>query len=149
MQFRKNSLHFHIYNKLSIVENQPKKHSFLAELQRVLDLHAHYSMNGVDPWYMMIDTGKQVNEFEGEVEEMLDEIRSGIDGPNLSSEIGDVFWDLLGVIRKLEDEERIIGSDVFSSVYTKMSTRKPYLLTGEHVTKEEAIRMWNEAKKKE
>lgn len=123
--------------------------SFIKDLETVLDLHATYSLCWHDPWYENIDSKKQMSEFCAEIEEMKTEIALEKSKEDMESEIGDAFWDFIGVIRKLEDEWKISASEVFRKIYTKMSTRKSYLLSGEQVTKEEAIEIWNHTKKAE
>jgi len=76
-------------------QNDRNNLSFTGELLQVLDLHAKYSIGDKDPWYTLVDSVKQTNEFEAEVHEMLDEIRDTKNDDNLVQEIGDAFWDML------------------------------------------------------
>lgn len=115
----------------------------------MLDLHANYSLTGNDPWYQQIESAKQLNEFCAEVQEMKEEIHNPSTQDELESEIGDVVWDLIALIRKLEDEEKIVSAQVFEKIHAKMARRKPYLLTGEEVSKEQAMDLWNQAKTQE
>ncbi|MDD2487412.1 MAG: MazG nucleotide pyrophosphohydrolase domain-containing protein [Candidatus Gracilibacteria bacterium] len=102
----------------------------------------------LDPYY---DGVKSEDSFElvvGEVNEAKAEYDKE-DYNELEKEIGDVYWNLLILTNKLEDEGKINKEKAFESIFKKMSNRKSFLLEGRKVNKEEAMKIWNDAKRKE
>ena len=99
-------------------------------------------------WYALTDSEKDFNEFLAEVRESHAEFLSG-EYSQLEWELGDVVMDLFCLICKLEDEGRIDASNVLEKVRAKMDRRKPHLLKRQKISKQEEIRLWNEAKRAE
>lgn len=71
------------------------------------------------------------------------------DFKELSWEMGDVLWNLFILFDKLEDEGKISKQEVFEEITNKISKRKSFLLENREVSKEEAQKIWNDAKRKE
>lgn len=68
---------------------------------------------------------------------------------NVKEEIGDVLWDTISLLYVCERDKNVKPNEVLLAVLKKFKTRKPWLLTDQAVTQEEASRIWQEAKKKE
>ena len=71
------------------------------------------------------------------------------DFSELQSEMWDVLWTLFLLLDKLEDEGKISKQEVFEKITSKISNRKSFLLENREVSKEEAQKIWNDAKRKE
>ncbi|MGB9635179.1 MAG: MazG nucleotide pyrophosphohydrolase domain-containing protein [Candidatus Micrarchaeia archaeon] len=100
------------------------------------------------PWCGEKKPEEYVNELVGEV----DEVKSAIekkDYENLSEEIGDVIWDALVLAHICEKEGLFKGDDVLEKIIRKIERRKPWLIKGKKVSKEEAVRIWENAKRME
>ncbi|MEK6981670.1 MAG: MazG nucleotide pyrophosphohydrolase domain-containing protein [Candidatus Micrarchaeota archaeon] len=68
---------------------------------------------------------------------------------NAKEEMGDVIWDALILAYIFEREAKFKAKDSVDNVIRKIYNRKPWLLKGEKVSREEAVRIWVEAKAKE
>ncbi|MBI5223705.1 hypothetical protein HY990_04755 [Candidatus Micrarchaeota archaeon] len=68
---------------------------------------------------------------------------------NIEEELGDVLWDTITLAYICEREGKLKSDAVISGVLAKFARRKPWLIRGEKVSKEEAGRIWVEAKRKE
>ncbi len=68
---------------------------------------------------------------------------------NLEEELGDILWVTLTLIYICERDKKVDSDKVIKRVLEKFKSRKPWLLTGEPVSREEAGRIWEDAKKKE
>ncbi len=63
--------------------------------------------------------------------------------------MGDIFWNLLALMDKLEDEGKIDKERVFEKIVDKIERRKSFLLEKRKVSEDEARAIWNNAKRKE
>ncbi len=102
----------------------------------------------LDGW--MKDTGfknycKEVSKEAEEVQKALD----NEDMDNLKEELGDVLMDLMNACILAEKEGVFDSREVVESVVSKIRRRRPYLEEGRKVSKEESVRLWLEAKRKE
>jgi len=82
----------------------------------------------------------------------VEEIRLALekkDDENLKEELGDVVWDLFCLMIIAEEEYGFAAESIVGDAMAKLKRRKPWLLTDKTVPKEEELRIWNEAKKKE
>ncbi|MDD2565417.1 MAG: MazG nucleotide pyrophosphohydrolase domain-containing protein [Candidatus Gracilibacteria bacterium] len=102
----------------------------------------------LDPYYEGVKSEESFELVIGEVNEAKEEFDKK-DYSELEKEIGDIYWNLLILTNKLEDEGKINKEKAFESIYNKMSLRKTFLLEGRKVDKEEAMIIWNDAKRKE
>ncbi len=112
----------------------------IEELLDLVNLSKEYC-----PWYNSVDSDEILKEFESEVSEM----KNFTDLDNLEEELGDVLWDILLYISKLSEEGKVDEVRVVKKVVDKIKRRKPYLITKQHVSLEEAHRIWFDEKKKE
>ncbi|EKE29938.1 MAG: hypothetical protein ACD_2C00073G0026 [uncultured bacterium (gcode 4)] len=102
----------------------------------------------LDPYYEWV---KSEESFDLVIWE-IDEAKEEYDKENyseLEKEIWDIYWNLLILTNKLEDEGKINKEAAFESIYNKMIKRKSFLLEWKKATKEEAMLIWNNAKRKE
>ncbi|MDP2104190.1 MAG: MazG nucleotide pyrophosphohydrolase domain-containing protein [Candidatus Gracilibacteria bacterium] len=102
----------------------------------------------LDPFYEMVDSSRMIQNFASELAEITEEYEKG-DYEELTKELGDVYWDFLVLMDKLEDEGKIQKDQVYESIYRKMSGRKSFLLENRKPTHEEAKKIWNDAKRAE
>lgn len=87
-------------------------------------------------------------EINDELEEAEAEFKKW-DYWELEQELWDVFRDFVLLWYKLEQEWKISVDKIYESIYKKMMRRKPYLEDGRQVSEEEAIDVWNKAKRAE
>lgn len=71
------------------------------------------------------------------------------DFDNIEEELGDVFWDLLILSLICEKEGKVNANRIIPRILEKFSNRKPWLISGELVTREQAAKIWVAAKLKE
>ena len=102
----------------------------------------------LDPYYEWVKSEESFQLVIWEVNEAKEEFDKW-DYSELEKEIWDIYWNLLILTNKLEDEGKINKEKAFESIYKKMSLRKSFLLEWRKVEKEEAMIIWNEAKRKE
>lgn len=104
--------------------------------------------NKLDPFYEMVDSSRMMQNFASELAEIAEEYEKW-DYEELTKELGDVYWDFLVLMDKLQDEGKIEKDRVYESIYRKMSWRKSFLLENRKPTHEEAKQIWNDAKRSE
>lgn len=104
--------------------------------------------NKLDPFYEMVDSSRMMQNFASELAEIAEEYEKW-DYKELTKELGDVYWDFLVLMDKLQDEGKIEKDRVYESIYRKMSWRKSFLLENRKPTHEEAKQIWNDAKRSE
>lgn len=102
----------------------------------------------LDPYYESVKSEESFELVIWEVNEAKEEFDKN-DYSELEKEIWDIYWNLLILTNKLEDEGKINKQKAFESIYNKMSLRKTFLLEWRKVDKEEAKLIWNDAKRKE
>ena len=92
--------------------------------------------------------------LEGFCEEILLEAKELVnaakkqDKENLKEELGDILLDWAHACA-LAEEEGITIKEVIASARDKLKRRKPFILDGKTVTKEEATKIWFRVKEKE
>lgn len=100
------------------------------------------------PWANTQTLLNHIHELEKEIEEVKLAIKNN-DDKNLKEELGDVFMDALFLL-VIAEEKGIDSGEVVKMVNEKLVRRKPWVFGDAKVnSKEEAIKMWNEIKKKE
>lgn len=110
---------------------------WLMELNRKLDpFYKEQSWLGFMDWLI-----EEIEELKNEIQKWSEE--------ELESEMWDVLWDLFNMFNKLEDEGKINKNRVLWKIINKMSSRKSFLLEWKTITKDEAMKIWNTAKKNE
>ncbi len=112
----------------------------LIELARLNRIH--------DPFYAEKDSKELFEWLSGEIDEGKEELGKG-DFAELENEMGDIFWNILALMDKLEDEGKINKEQVFTKIVDKISRRKTFLLEKRTVTEDEAKAIWNQAKRNE
>lgn len=100
------------------------------------------------PFYKESTLNTFLKWLKEEIQESEEEIEKG-DYNELEKELWDVFRDYISLLEKLKDEWIINPKNVFELIYDKIARRKSFLFKDWEITKEEAIKIWNEAKKKE
>ncbi len=100
------------------------------------------------PWQAEQTLDKHKEEFFSEAKEVIAAIEKK-DYENLKDELGDVIWDALMIALIAEERHLFKVKDSLQSIIDKMKRRKPYIFDGTKVTKEEATKIWNEAKARE
>ena len=96
------------------------------------------------PWIKELTFPQIMNELKSEVRE----IEEAKDPEELSSELGDLFRDvLLAIIVAHRDLGSRPLEQVIGLIHEKIKRRKPWVLEGRSVTKEEAERIWDEVKR--
>lgn len=110
---------------------------WLIELNRKLDpFYKDQSWLGFMDWLI-----EEIQELKDEIQKWTKE--------ELEKEMWDVLWDLFNMFNKLEDEGKINKDVVLSKIISKMNSRKNFLLEWRIVAKDEAMKIWNTAKKSE
>jgi tetrapyrrole methylase family protein / MazG family protein len=101
-----------------------------------------------DPW--VIDRG--LHGYTDEIVKEAIEAKEASDKKdyeNLKEELGDVFYDWANACMMAERENLFTMEDVIQGIIEKIKRRKPYILENRRVSKEEAVRIWNEVKGQE
>ena len=99
-------------------------------------------------WVQNLSLKDSIQELKGEIDEMSVELDKN-DFDKFRVELGDVFWDLLGVIVKAENEGHLNVKEFLNEIHEKYKQRKPFLLENKSVGIKEEWRIWEEVKKKE
>lgn len=102
----------------------------------------------LDPFYKQKESQELFSWLLWEINEAQEEYDKW-NFSELQSEMWDVLWTLFLLLDKLEDEGKISKQEVFEKITTKISNRKSFLLEDREVSKEEAQKIWNDAKRKE
>ena len=102
----------------------------------------------LDPYFKLVTWRKIFSELKDEIEESIEALDNN-DIDELEEELWDILWVFLILVNKLEIEDNINIEKIYEKIYKKMSSRKSFLLENREVTMEEAIIIWNKAKKAE
>ncbi|MEK6868234.1 MAG: MazG nucleotide pyrophosphohydrolase domain-containing protein [Nanoarchaeota archaeon] len=88
--------------------------------------------------------------IELEARELIEAMKTK-DYEHIKEELGDVLMDWAHACKLAEEQGLFTIKDVLDAVNEKIKRRKPYVLDAEkkEMTKEEAVRIWKEVKKKE
>ncbi|MGV8085790.1 MAG: MazG nucleotide pyrophosphohydrolase domain-containing protein [Candidatus Bilamarchaeum sp.] len=100
------------------------------------------------PWCKEKSSGFYFTQLKSEIEELENAFKNN-DLDNIEEEIGDVLWDTITLVLICEREKKVDSTKIITRVLEKFERRKPWLLTGQKVTREESGRIWDEAKKLE
>ena len=100
------------------------------------------------PWCKGQRLEEYISYLKDEVRE-LEEALAKKDFSNFEEELGDVLWDTLIIAHLAESEGKMNGRNSIERILKKIANRKPWLLNGEKVTKEQASQIWIDAKAKE
>ena len=101
-----------------------------------------------DPWVRDANISGFSEHIALEAKELLDATKAN-DIEQIKEELGDVIMNCVHACKLAEEQGLFTLRDVFQTANEKMKRRCPYVLDEEHkpLTKEEAVRLWKEAKK--
>ncbi|MBI2133421.1 hypothetical protein HYU11_01935 [Candidatus Woesearchaeota archaeon] len=68
---------------------------------------------------------------------------------NVKEELGDLLWDVIMLLHIAEHNKMFSSDEVIRLVNEKMKRRKPYIVSGEEVSLDRAMAIWNEQKARE
>ena len=101
------------------------------------------------PWAKEQTIEKHKDEILSEAKEIINAVDKK-DYENLKEELGDLFYDILFICAIAEKEGLFTTKEVINGVKGKLIRRKPWVFGNETVkSSEEAVKRWNEIKKKE
>ncbi len=101
-----------------------------------------------DPWIKDRGLAGYCEEIVNEAKEALEAVENK-NYDHLMEELGDVLSEIIIASKLAEEKELFTFSEVVKSAIEKIKRRRPYVLENKKVTKEEAVKLWYEAKKKE
>lgn len=116
------------------------------KLQELIDLVRKCRANC--PWCKEQTFEQHLEQVFSEAEELKEEVKRK-DSEGIKEELGDLVWDVMMLLHIAEHRKMLDPDEVIGGVIEKMKRRKPYIVNGETVTIEEAMRIWNEEKAKE
>lgn len=117
--------------------------------QKFEELYKFMKLNhSLSQWAKETSLKERTIELQKEVQEMIDELEKE-DYEEFRKEVGDVFWDLLGLMVKAEEEGLLDIKEVLHEVHEKFKQRKPFLLEGKSVSLDEEKNIWKKIKEKE
>ncbi|HIJ10858.1 TPA: hypothetical protein HA278_02255 [Candidatus Woesearchaeota archaeon] len=99
-------------------------------------------------WAKQTSLKQRVEELQSEVAEVMEEVENE-QWDKFGDEMGDVFWDCLGVMAKAEQEGHFDSKKVLEHIYQKFTERKPYLLEERHADRDEEKELWHTVKAKQ
>lgn len=100
------------------------------------------------PWSRQTTINERIVFLQDEVEELVEALQKN-DDQNIQEELGDIFWVVLTLMVTVEEERKFDSREMIFKAIKKFESRKPWILTGEKVSKEEEIIKWQENKKQE
>lgn len=100
------------------------------------------------PWIATQNIESYANELFNESQELKIALENN-DIQNIKEEIGDILWDALVLAKVAEREGLFSAQDVVMHLNAKIKRRKPFLLSGEKISIEEATKLWAHAKQQE
>ncbi len=98
-------------------------------------------------WSKQQTITERIRTLQGEVQELSEALHNE-NITNFQEELGDVIWDTLSIAAIAEEKGLFTTQEVLHNVILKFKQRKPFIFTGESVSKEEESRIWQEAKNK-
>src|SRR3989338_2767237 len=103
-----------------------------------------------DPWVRDTNIEGYCQNIEIEARELIEAMKTK-DYDHIKEELGDVLMDWAHACKLAEEQGLFTIKDVLDAVNEKIKRRKPYVLDDKKkdMTKEEAVRIWKEVKKKE
>ncbi|PIN76391.1 hypothetical protein COV17_02605 [Candidatus Woesearchaeota archaeon CG10_big_fil_rev_8_21_14_0_10_36_11] len=99
-------------------------------------------------WSNSISLKERAEHLKSESEEVLEAIEKN-DVKNLHEELGDVLWDLLGVVIIAEEQNGFDIKEVINNALVKLKRRKSWIFEGKRLTLEEEKALWPKIKEKE
>jgi uncharacterized protein YabN with tetrapyrrole methylase and pyrophosphatase domain len=102
----------------------------------------------LDSWIRNKKLGGFVDALKEETNEVIEAYQKK-DFENLKDELGDILSCWLISCKLAEEQGLFNAQDVINSAIAKSIRRRPYILENKKVDKDEAYRIWQEAKLKE
>lgn len=99
-------------------------------------------------WMQTRNTKNFIDSFKKEIQELETEIDKG-DKENVQEEAGDVLYVTLTLLLLAQKEHHFNLPQLMDNVVEKLRRRKPFIFENRMVSKEEAEKLWQEAKQKE
>lgn len=99
------------------------------------------------PWTKEQTALDIIKQLQGEIQELSEAVQKG-DVINFREELGDVIWNVMSIAAIAEEKGLFTTQEVLYTVITKFRQRKPFIFIGEYFSKEEELRVWQEAKTK-
>ena len=99
-------------------------------------------------WSNSISLKERAEHLKSESEEVLEAIEKN-DVKNLHEELGDVLWDLLGVVIIAEEQNGFDIKEVINNALVKLKRRKSWIFEGKRLTLEEEKALWPKIKENE
>lgn len=100
------------------------------------------------PWFKEQSVASYYPGLQEEVLEVGEAIKKQ-DIANLKEELGDVLWDTLSLIALCEREHGFNAEEVIEDALAKFSRRKPHIVDGREITRQEEHDIWVAAKASE
>ena len=101
------------------------------------------------PWDREQTAADFAGYLKGEVEELIEAARGG-DNQHAAEEFGDAFFTLLATAAAAEEEGRFRLDDALRAIHEKMIRRHEHVFGDANAeTPEDAVRVWEEVKRKE
>jgi len=100
------------------------------------------------PWISKVDSEKYSKELLEESKEIIKAFQNK-DYDNLTEELGDLLWDIITISIMAEEEGKINSKEIIKNVLQKMKERKPFIFEEKKISREEARKIWLEAKAKQ
>jgi len=99
-------------------------------------------------WAQQCTIEQRAIDVKVEVDELLAELEKE-NMPEFRKELGDVFWDVLCLIAKAEEEGLVDVKELLQDVHEKFKQRKPFVQEKRKATMEEESAIWREVKQRE
>ena len=99
-------------------------------------------------WMQARNTKEFIDSLKNEIRELETEIDHG-DEENIQEEAGDVLYVTLTLLLLAQKEYGINLPQLMDNIVEKLRRRKPFIFENRMVSKEEAEKLWQEAKRKE
>lgn len=100
------------------------------------------------PWSQKLTLDFRMEQLKEEVEEVAQALKNN-DMENFKEEMGDVMWDLLGLIVLAEEKNICTGKEVIEGAIAKLKRRKPWIFNDEELTEEQEKERGQQAKRLE
>ncbi len=97
------------------------------------------------PWCRQQTFESHAEQVFSEAKE-LEEAIAKKDLEGTKEELGDLLWDVLMLLHIAEHKNLFSSDEVIRLVNEKMKRRKPFIVSGEEVTLQRAMKIWNEQK---
>lgn len=98
------------------------------------------------PWITSLSKENALKEIKNEINEFEIALEKK-DIENINEEASDIFRDALLLLFITAKETKTERHEAIERAIKKLKFRKPWILEGKKITKEEAIKIWHERKK--